>query len=80
MIVAVLGGEESDIHPINTGVPHDSLLGPLMCSNPFDHLLQRIPEAVACADDLTIHLSFYKDKTMQSRAVPDVSVGFRLGD
>lgn len=59
-ITVVVGGEESGRYPIKAGVPQGSLLGPLMWNIFFDDLLQQIPEAVAYADDLTIHLSFSK--------------------
>jgi len=62
----VLQGSESRSYPIEAGVPQGSLFGPLMWNIYFDDLLHLIPEAIAYADDLTIHISYAKEHTQEN--------------
>ena len=59
----VFDGADSKNYPISAGVPQGSLLGPLLWNIFLDDLLHQIPEAVAYADDLTIHLSYCKEES-----------------
>ena len=59
----VIDGADSKNYPISAGVPQGSLLGPLLWNIFLDDLLHQIPEAVAYADDLTIHLSYCKEES-----------------
>ena len=61
-LVVAVDGADSESYAISAGVPQGSLLGPLLWNIFLDDLLQQIPEAVAYADDLTIHISYGKEE------------------
>ena len=53
-----VGGRESEVQPINAGVPQGSCLGPLLWNVYINDLLHLIPSANAYADDITLTQSF----------------------
>lgn len=65
----VVRDEQSERDPIYSGVLQDIFLGPLIWNIFFDDLLQQIPEVVACAEDITIHLSFSQDNANRSSTI-----------